>query len=155
MKLVVMFNKGKQYQMGESRQGVLPDQPLLAVNPVEVVKVYIRRLKELDGNDTGFLFPAFASRKGVLTCLPRVASYESVLHQFKNFANKLGLEGSPADYGLHSFRRGAVTHSINNGCVDHVVMKQMRVASVSTVHRYATLSNDMLANAANKLFENC
>ena len=48
-----------------------------------------------------------------------------------------------------------MTTSINNGCVDHVVSKQMRVAGVNTVHRYATLDRAMLAKAVDKLFEKC
>ena len=48
---------------------------------------------------------------------------------------------------MHSFRRGGVTTAVNNGCSEHIVQKQMRVASTATVHRYATLSRKTLAKA--------
>ena len=60
--------------------------------------------------------------------------------------------GSPREYGLHSCRRGAVTTAVNNGCDEHTVQKQMRVASVDTVHRYASLDKKRLAKATEKLF---
>ena len=103
----------------------------------------------------GILFPALVCRRKKLLTLDRPASYESVLHQFRSFAKLAKIAGSPEDFGLHSLRRGGVTSSINNGCVDHVVSKQMRVASVNTVHRYATLDRAMLATAVNKLFMKC
>ena len=153
--VVVMYAKGKQYQNGEAREGVMPSQPHLDINPVEVLRVYVERLADVGGSGGNILFPALISRRKKLFTLGRPASYESVLHQFRAFAKIAKVEGSPEDYGLHSLRRGAVTTSINNGCVDHVVSKQMRVAGVNTVHRYATLDRAMLAKAVDKLFEKC
>ena len=72
--------------------------------------------------------------------------------QFKSYAKDAGISGSPKEYGLHSCRRGAVTTAVNNGCDEHTVQKQMRVASVDTVHRYATLGKKRLAKATEKLF---
>ena len=37
-------------------------------------------------------------------------------------------------------------------CDEHTVQKQMRVASVDTVHRYASLDKKRLAKATEKLF---
>ena len=49
-------------------------------------------------------------------------------------------------------RRGAATCAINNGAPDHLVMKQMRVASVQTVHRYSTLDAASLKIASMAVF---
>ena len=80
-------------------------------------------------------------------------SYDCVLKQFKGFARVSEITGSPSDYGLHSCRRGGVTTSINNGCDDHTIQKQMRVASTKTVSRYATLSRKRLRKANIALFK--
>ena len=85
--------------------------------------------------------------------LDESASYDCVLRQFKSYAKLAKITGSPDDYGLHSFRRGAVTSSVNNGCDEHTAQKQMRVASTSTVARYATLSKDRLGKANLALFK--
>ena len=76
-----------------------------------------------------------------------------MLKQFKTLAKKSGISGKPEDYGLHSLRRGAVTTAVNNGCDEHTVMKQMRVASTNTVARYATLDRKRLGKANQMLFK--
>ena len=63
-----------------------------------------------------------------------------------------GISGSPKEYWLHSCRGGAVTTKVGNSCDEHMVQKQMRLASVDTVHCYATLGKKMLAKATEKLF---
>ena len=63
------------------------------------------------------------------------------------------VEGDTSRYSLHSLRRGAVTGAVNNGCDDHTVRKQMRLASVATVQRYASMDNERLKCATNKLFK--
>ena len=90
-------------------------------------------------------------RKIVLLDYP--VSYDCVLKQFKGFAMDAKVTGSPRDYGLHSFRRGGVTTAVNNGCDEHTVQKQMRVASTKTVSRYATLSRRRLKRANFALFK--
>ena len=150
--MVVVFPKGKQYQYGEARESVMLSVPSMEVNPVEVVKIYLRRLSELD-NVAGLLFPSFRYSGKHLVALGKEASYDCVLNQFKSFAGKAGISGKPEDYGLHSCRRGAVTTAVNNGCDDHTVQKQMRVSSSSTVVRYASLSRKKLGKANKMLFK--
>ena len=150
--LVVVYPKGKQYQYGEARESVMLSQPGLEVNPVVVVKSYLRRLFEL-GNVGGLLFPSFRYSGKKLVVLEKEASYDCVLNQFKLYAGKAGISGKPEDYGLHSCRRGAVTTAVNNGCDEHTVQKQMRVSSSSTVVRYASLSRKRLGKANKMLFK--
>ena len=150
--LVVVYPKGKQYQYGEARESVMLSQPGLEINPVEVVKIYMRRLSEL-GNVAGLLFPSFRYSGKKLVVLKKEASYDCVLNQFKLYAGKAGVSGKPEDYGLHSCRRGAVTTAVNNGCDEHTVQKQMRVSSLSTVVRYASLSRKRLGKANKMLFK--
>ena len=52
-----------------------------------------------------------------------------------------------ASFGLHSMRRGAATTATNNGVLDHVIQKQMRVATGETVRRYSTLTLKTLKTA--------
>ena len=150
--MVVKFPKGKQYQFGEAREGVMLNQPDLVVNPVEVLKKYVSELSTV-GNSTSLLFPSFRYVGHKLVSLQGAASYDCVLKQFKTLAKKAGIAGKPEDYGLHSFRRGAVTTAVNNGCDEHTVMKQMRVASTNTVARYATLDRKRLGKANQMLFK--
>lgn len=150
--IVVNFPKGKQYQYGESRAAVILDQPQLKINPVFVIKFYLRKLQEL-GKGSQLLFPALRTRGKKVGLLNFAASYDCVLKQFRKYAEKAGIAGSPKDYGLHSCRRGAVTTSANNGCDDHTIQKQMRVASTSTVRRYATLNKKRLGMANRFLFQ--
>ena len=153
--IVVDFLKGKQYQHGEARLGMMPQQPNLLLDPTRVLRVYISRLEvEFLVAKDSWLFPAFSSYKGKLRVLGKAASYDCVRRQFKEEVAGARLAGKAADYGLHSMRRGAVTGAINNGCSDHQVMKQMRVSSVATVQRYASLNKYQLCAAVNILFNN-
>ena len=145
--LIIQFTKGKQYQYGECRSGVIVDQWFGSINPVKLLLSYVSRIKCLDGNADKWLFPSFGFKGRKLVVLNEPASYDCVANQFKLFGGKCGLDHSIEDYGLHSFRRGAVTTAVNNGCSEHVVQKQMRVASTATVARYATLSKERLAEA--------
>lgn len=154
--LVVDFLKGKQYQHGEARLGMMPQQPNLLLDPTRVLRVYISRLEvEFSVSKDSWLFPAFTSFKGQMKVLSKPASYDCVRRQFKTEVAGAKLAGETADYGLHSMRRGAVSGAINNGCSDHQVMKQMRVSSVATVQRYASLNKNQLSAAVNILFNNC
>ena len=51
-------------------------------------------------------------------------NYDCASKQFKHFAKEAGISGCPGDYGLHSFRRVAVTTAVNNDCDEHSVQKQ-------------------------------
>ena len=124
----------------------------MKINPVLVIKFYLRKLQEL-GKGSQLLFPALRTRGKKVGLLDYAASYDCVLKQFRKYAEKAGIAGSPKDYGLHSCRRGAVTTSANNGCDDHTIQKQMRVASTSTVRRYATLNKKRLGMANRFLFQ--
>ena len=98
------------------------------------------------------LFPTLRFQGKHTFRLGKPASYDYVVMQFKFFTNDTGISSSPKEYRLHSCRRGAVTTAVNNGCDEHTVQKQMRVASVDTVHRYATLGKKRLAKATENLF---
>ncbi len=73
MGLEVDFLKGKTYQFGEARLGMMPGQPHLALDPVFVVKTYLRRLRGLGAPSCSWLFPSFASVKGVDKVLDKPA----------------------------------------------------------------------------------
>ena len=77
----------------------------------------------------------------------------SVLKQFKLMLVEAGVTDDPASYGLHSMRRGAATNAVNNGATDHSVQKQMRVSSMATVRRYATLNKAALKSASSAIFK--
>ena len=68
------------------------------------------------------------------------SSYNIFLSQFSRFAVLANISGKPKEFGLHSFRRGAVTGAVNRGCDDHTVAKQMRVKGKDIVGTYATMS---------------
>ena len=151
--LVILFAKGKTYQVGESRMSVIGGQPQLAINPVVVVQRYMDRLREEAGqSEDGLLFPAFRCTTSGYSVLDKPASYDCVRQQFKEVLVEAGVTADPASFGLHSMRRGAVTGAVNRGVSDHIVMKQMRVASISTVTRYATLNKKELKKASDSLF---
>ena len=151
--LVILFAKGKTYQFGESRMSVIGGQPQLAINPVVVVQSYMDRLREEAGqSEDGLLFPAFRCTTSGYSVLDKPASYDCVRKQFKDMLVEAGVTADPASFGLHSMRRGSVTGAVNGGVSEHVVMKQMRVASISTVTRYATLNKKELKKASDSLF---
>ena len=151
--LVIDFLKGKQYQHGECRMSVMPAQDQLKIDPVQVVKTYTRRLKNMGAEDGSHLFPCLAFKSGSLRIMSQPATYDCVRKQFKKAIEQSEVEGDTSRYSLHSLRRGAVTGAVNNGCDDHTVRKQMRVASVATVQRYASMDNERLKCATNKLFK--
>ena len=151
--VVISYPKGKNFQFGESRKGVMVGGLGLTVDPVEVVKFYLDKLSECSGRDD-ILFPAMRAQGKKTAVLPKVASYNAVLSQFRKFASLAGISGKPKDYGLHSFRRGAVTGAVNRGCDDHTVAKQMRVKGKDIVGTYATMSAKKLSLANTCLFKN-
>ena len=152
--LVVSFTKGKTYQYGEARSSVIAGQPQLAINPVEVVKQYVARLGRVQGQgEGGLLFPSFRCTSLGYSALDKAASYDCVNNQFKEAVIAAKVSPDASSYGLHSMRRGAVTAAVNSDSVsDHAIMKQMRVASTSTVRRYATLDKKSLKKASNAIF---
>ena len=56
----------------------------LKVNPVLGVKFYLAKILACSGKN-GILFPALRGHGKVLGVLPTIASFASVLQQFKNF----------------------------------------------------------------------
>ena len=106
-----------------------------------------------DGTERdGRLLPSFRCTTSGYRVLDKPASYDCVRQQFKELLVEAGVTADPASFGLHSCRRGAVTGAVNSGVSDHIVMKQMRVASTSTVTRYATLNKKELKKASDSLF---
>ena len=104
--LIVMFPKGKNYQYGESRMAIITGDSTLMINPVRVINVYMSRLEGVAGNKGGLLFSALASSSKDDLSLDKPASYDTVLKQFKSLVKEAGLSTSPAEFGLHSMRRG-------------------------------------------------
>ena len=150
--LLVLYEKGKTYQMGEARLAVMAGRPDTALDPVKVVLAYIDRLSKTPGNKKGLLFPALHSSAKGDRALDKPASYKAVLSQFKVAVVEAGVTTDPSTFGLHSMRRGGVTAAVNAGASDHAVSKQMRVAGVETVRRYATLDKSMLAATSAAIF---
>ena len=144
--LAVNFNKGKQYQFGECRTSMVVGQTFGGQNPVAIIREFMKRLKMTSGEGE-WLFPALKRKGKMILKLNAPASYDSLSNQFKRHGFKTGFDFPIKDYGTHSFRRGGVTTAVNNGCSEHVVQKQMRVASTATVNRYATLGRKTLAMA--------
>lgn len=151
--LVVTFKKGKTYQFGEARVAVMVGRPEELLDPVRVVLSYMDRLDTVSGNTNQLLFPAVASSAKGDRSLDRPATYKSVLKQFKELVVEAEVAIDTSTFGLHSMRRGGVTEAINAGASEHAVMKQMRVSTVGTVHRYATVDKHMLAGASAAIFQ--
>ena len=151
--LTVKFEKGKNYQWGQARVSVVSTHPNGPVNPVEVIDVYMNKVKQLKNNSKGFLFPALRSSPSQVSSLDKPASYNAVAAQFKLLLLEAKVTADPADFGLHSMRRGGVSAAVNAGVSEHAVQKQMRVASTSTVRRYATLNKAMLATTSAAVFK--
>jgi integrase len=150
--LVVMFEKGKTYQYGEARMAVMASQSEEDWDPVKIVGRYIGRLQQVPGNHSSWLFPAVNSSKRGDSAKDKPASYNSVLEAFRNTLVEAKVTSNPSEFGLHSMRRGAATAAVNNGASDHAVRKQMRVATVGTVHRYATVNSKLLAATCDAVF---
>ena len=147
--VLVKFKKGKTYQMGESRFGVMPRVTGDPVAPVEVLEAYLLRLGNLRGNHENWLFPGIGTNKGVQFSLNKPVSYDYVARCFKTLVAAVGLVREDGGvFGLHSMRRGAATTAVNAGASEHAVMKQMRVMSGGTVRRYASLDVSVLRGAA-------
>ena len=146
--IVILFKKGKNYQHGEARMSVITSEKDAVVNPVNIICQYLDRLKGVTGNSKGFLFPALRSTCKGDSSLDKPASYSAVLSQFKSIIKEAGVASDPSVFGLHSMRRGGVTAAVNGGADEHFVQKQMRVASGSTVRRYATVSQANLCSVA-------
>ena len=110
------------------------------------------KLRAINKGVDSRLFTALRSTAAGDVVLDRSASYRSVLKQFKLVVVEAGVTDDPSSYGLHSMRRGAATSAVNNGASDHAVQKQMRVMSVSTVRRYASLDKEALKAASSAVF---
>lgn len=146
--LVILFKKGKNFQFGEARMSVISGDKDAVINPVDVICQYMDRLREVKGNSSGLLFPALRSTCKGDSSLDKPASYSAVLNQFKSIIKEAGVASDPSVFGLHSMRRGGVTAAVNGGASEHFVQKQMRVASGSTVRRYATVSKANLCSVS-------
>ena len=154
--LVVVFKKGKTYQMGNARKSVIPSlQEVEArLDPVQVIKVYMNRLTKMNGgNLSGWLFPALRVVQRREVVLDKAATYHCVRKQFLLYVQEAGIKDSEGgEFSLHSMRRGGVSAAANAGAADHLIMKQMRVGSVSTVQRYASIDLKSLKMTARSVF---
>ena len=117
------------------------------LNPVNVIMTYVDRLRSVQKEANGLLFPSLTSSSKGDGVLETAASYKAVLSPFKEAVVKAGVSADASSFGLHSMRRGAATNAANNGASDHVIQKQMRVATVKTVRRYSSLNTVYLRSA--------
>ena len=93
--LVVTFAKGKQYQFGESRTSVMAGSSSknARLDPVGVVKIYMRKLKEQGGLSLNQkLFPVLTGKMA----FDQPASYGAVRSQFKYWVRRAGLSNEVA-----------------------------------------------------------
>ena len=151
--LVILYEKGKTYQHGEARMAVLASQPKMALNPVDVVRAYIKRLQSVGASQESFLFPSLRCTSGGYVVLEEAASYDCVRNQFKEVVVDAGIRSEASSFGLHSMRRGGATTAVINGASDHAVMKQMRVSTTATVRRYASLDKKSLGATSDAIFK--
>ena len=111
------------------------------------------RLQSVHKATSGLLFPALTSSAKGDGVLQKPASYKAVLGLFKEAVIRSGVATDSSSFGLHSMRRGAATSAANNGASDHVIQKQMRVATVATVRRYSSLNIVSLKSACSAVFQ--
>ena len=152
---ILNFKKGKSYQFGECNIGVLSNLPRLKFNPARIFSLYLDKLSIIHSNShspSDFLFPSLRKSRSVLHSLNKPVSYSILLKMFKFCVKEVGLPVGLSKVGLHSLRRGGVTHAVRAGAPHSVVKKCMRVKTDSMVGYYATLSSKELRSASNLAF---
>ena len=151
--LVILYEKGKTYQHGEARMAVLANQPKMALNPVDVVRAYLKRLQGVGASKESFLFPSLRRTSVGYVVLEEAVIYNCVRNQFKEVVVEVVIRSEASSFGLHSLRRGGATAAVNNGASDHAVMKQMRISTTATVRRYASLDKKSLGATSDAIFK--
>ena len=152
---VLTFEKGKTYRFGENHIGVVSNLPDLDFNPAEILSVYLDRIVFLHSNSdspSDYLFPSFSVQGSVLSSLDKPVLYDTLLKNFKAAVKDANIDVGLFKVGLHSLRRGGVTHAVRAGAPHEVVQKCMRVRSQEMVVYYATLSTKELSSAAKLAF---
>ena len=89
---------------------------------------------------------------GVTSTLDKPASYQTFLKAFKLAVKSANIQVGLSKVGLHSLRRGGVTHAVRAGAPHDIVQKCMRVKSASMVAYYASLTGKELHSAAKLAF---
>ena len=103
-------------------------------------------------NDTeNFLFSNVRRRGKILTDLNKQVS-DVLRTKLKSVINTFGLKFGDSKIGLHCFRRGPVTASVNAETAPINVQKLMRVASTSMVAYYATIDLALLLKTSKTAF---
>ena len=146
---------GKSYSIGESNIGVVSNLPGLKFNPSEILSVYLDKIAFVHANSdstSDFLFPSLRTAGKVLTTLDRPASYQTFLKAFQLAVKSANIDVGLSKVGLHSLRRGGVTHAVRAGAPHSVVQKCMRVKTPGMVAYYASLKGEDLNSAAKMAF---
>ena len=147
---VLTFLKRKNYQFGESNIGVVSNLPRLKFNPAKLFSLYLDKVALIhskSNSPSDYLFPSLRKSRSVLHSLDKPVSYSVLLKQFKFCVKECNIE-----VGLHSLRRGGVTHAVRAGAPHSVVQKCMRVKAETMVGYYATLTSKELSSASNLAF---
>ncbi len=152
---VLTFTKGKTYSIGESNIGIVSNLPGLKFNPSEIFSIYLDKIAFLHStsdSSSDFLFPSLRTVGGVTSTLDKPASYQTFLKAFKLAVKSANIQVGLSKVGLHSLRRGGVTHAIRAGAPHETVQKCMRVKTLGMVAYYATLTGKELHSAAKLAF---
>ena len=75
-----------------------------------------------------------------------------MLKMLRREASLAHLPFSNFKLGMHSFRRGPVTQSVNSGADPFIIKKLMRVQSLSMVDHYSEASVKLLVKASKSAF---
>ena len=105
-------------------------------NPSNIFSIYFDKVAFLQSQSncaSNFLFPNIRVVKGKIFTLNSPITYDNMLKMLKREASLAHLPFSNFKLGLHSFRRGPVTQSVNSGTDPFLVKKLMRVQSLSMV----------------------
>ena len=149
----IQFEKGKSYR--ESRYGVIPSFPFKDFDPAHIFGIYLDRVALLhsEGNcSNDFLFPNIRAVRNKVFPLNTPVSYSNTLKTLKREASLAHLPFSSFKLGLHSLRRGPVTHSVNSGADPFIVKKLMRVKTLSMVDHYSEADHQLLLKASKSAF---
>jgi len=152
---VLTFTKGKTYAIGESNIGIVSNLPGLKYNPSDIFSLYLDKVAythATSDSSSDYLFPSLRSVGGVTSTLDKPASYQTFLKAFKIAVKSANIPVGLSKVGLHSLRRGGVTHAVRAGAPHDVVQKCMRVKSASMVAYYASLTGKELHSAAKLAF---
>ena len=98
----------------------------LDFNPANLFSLYHDKVALVHSNSDSppdYLFPSLRKSSSVLHCLDNPVSYQVLLKQFKISLKEVGIKVGLSKVGLHSMRRGGITHAVRAGAPQSVVKK--------------------------------